>query len=560
EMDKVVTCFSKRPEAVARLICFPWAGGGSIHYARWGRLLNHSIEVYSVRLPGRESRGKEPFFQNMQQILDEVLAVLLPELKEKPFAVFGHSFGAMTSYAFAERVKNVYNLEPVHVFLSGASAPYSETRLQAPRRSHLSDEEFLQWMISLGGTPPEILASPEALKLFMPALKADLNVVENYNDCRSYAWYSCLVLIIVSVDMASLSIKPGLRCTVPDWINSNNESSATAKHTRHQSHQTRMESRALCNETTNKTTWGEYDSNRRLSDRISDITDWKKSLEACAEEVDTEMDALTLTKEAAERALAATVLPLEVTKECLTLRDGRRGNELVSDPVEAELKKEVEVIDKAQQVLQQSIEQAFKQLCLLQEARHQLTLDLQHKVEALDIDMSCLLLTVSSPEISLKPNPTRIPPGSTTPEQWLQFSQHNIIQAKEEMQASLHLRENINITIAQVQNELETQRIATRFASRKRTHQLEQAHQELQWQIKSSQDEINELKEDILRLERDLQAKMAPLKLAHTRLEYRTRRPGVDLCRDETQFGLVEETHQLNSSILALKQKLAQAR
>lgn len=56
----------------------------------------------------------------------------------------------------------------------------SETRLQSPRRSHLSDEEFLQWMISLGGTPPEILANPEALKLFLPVLRADLKVVENY--------------------------------------------------------------------------------------------------------------------------------------------------------------------------------------------------------------------------------------------------------------------------------------------------------------------------------------------------------------------------------------------
>lgn len=48
-------------------------------------------------------------------------------------------------------------------------------------------------------------------------------------------------------------------------------------------------------------------------------------------------------------------------------------------------------------------------------------------------------------------------------------------------------------------------------------------------------DEINELKGDILRLEMDMQSKMAPLKLAHTRLEYRTRRPGVDLCRDEVK-------------------------
>lgn len=46
--------------------------------------------VFAVKLPGRESRAKEPFFQNMQQIVDEVVAVLLPELKEKPFALFGH--------------------------------------------------------------------------------------------------------------------------------------------------------------------------------------------------------------------------------------------------------------------------------------------------------------------------------------------------------------------------------------------------------------------------------------------------------------------------------------
>ena len=43
-MDRVVNCFRKKPDAVARLICFPWAGGGSMHYARWGNVLNDSIE------------------------------------------------------------------------------------------------------------------------------------------------------------------------------------------------------------------------------------------------------------------------------------------------------------------------------------------------------------------------------------------------------------------------------------------------------------------------------------------------------------------------------------
>ncbi|XP_041868518.1 S-acyl fatty acid synthase thioesterase, medium chain isoform X2 [Melanotaenia boesemani] len=179
-METVISCFRKRPDAVARLICFPWAGGGSIHYARWGNVFRSSFEVFAVRLPGRESRSREPFFQNMQQIVDEVVSVLLPLLQEKPFALFGHSFGAFTSFAVADALKKVHNVEPVHMFVSGASAPYSETRMKSPKRGDLSDEDFLSWLTSIGGTPPELLANPEVLRLFLPALKADLHVVENY--------------------------------------------------------------------------------------------------------------------------------------------------------------------------------------------------------------------------------------------------------------------------------------------------------------------------------------------------------------------------------------------
>lgn len=48
-----------------------------------------------------------------------------------------------------------------------------------------------------------------------------------------------------------------------------------------------------------------------------------------------------------------------------------------------------------------------------------------------------------------------------------------------------------------------------------------------------TQEEIAELEKDICHLEEDMQAKTAPLKLVHTRLENRIKRPGMDLCRDE---------------------------
>ena len=67
-------------------------------------------------------------------------------------------------------------------------------------------------------------------------------------------------------------------------------------------------------------------------------------------------------KEQTEQALAATAVPLEVSSECLTLRDGRQGYELVVDPVDEQLKREVDLIEKVQQVLQQHIDKSFEQL------------------------------------------------------------------------------------------------------------------------------------------------------------------------------------------------------
>ncbi|XP_066441705.1 S-acyl fatty acid synthase thioesterase, medium chain isoform X2 [Eleutherodactylus coqui] len=179
-MDKLVNCFYGRPDALTRLFCFPWAGGGSLFYARWGGFFDESVEVCSIRLPGRESRSSEPFTQSMDQIIDEVITVLLPQLQGKSFVFFGHSFGAFTSFATAVRLKEKYGLEPAHLFVSGASAPHAKFLHSSIKKSELNDGEFLKWVTSVGGTPAEILGNKEALQLFLPPLKADVIVFDNF--------------------------------------------------------------------------------------------------------------------------------------------------------------------------------------------------------------------------------------------------------------------------------------------------------------------------------------------------------------------------------------------
>ncbi|KAM6235687.1 tektin-2 isoform 3-T3 [Spheniscus humboldti] len=264
-------------------------------------------------------------------------------------------------------------------------------------------------------------------------------------------------------------------------------------------------------------------------------------------------------KEAAERALQAKNLPLDVSIECLTLRESRRAIDVVRDPVEEELHKEVKVIDKAKRELQQRVDEAFEQLCLLQEARQQLSCDHRRKMEALEIDRMCLSLNVNSPNISFKVNPTRVPDGSTALDEWEQNSQHNKEHAEAEMKASTELREATVLAIAQTNNELEAQRVATEFSLRKRIRDLERAYDELKWQEQNTLEEIAEMEEDIRRLEEGLRRKTKDLKVAHTRLETRTYRPNMELCRDQVQYGLTDEVHQLEGTIRALRQKLAES-
>ncbi|NWT77809.1 SAST synthase, partial [Lanius ludovicianus] len=182
EMEKLIACAHKRPDALCRLICFPWAGGGTFQLAQWGKLFSDSIEVFCIRLPGRESRFKEPFAEDMTSIINEVTNVLLKELKEKPFAFFGHSFGSYVSFAIALHLKEKHGLEPIHLFISGGHAPHSEGFL-ALKRSLLhdaKDEEVLATLQNLGGIPYELMHNQDILKQIVLTCKKDIKVLQTF--------------------------------------------------------------------------------------------------------------------------------------------------------------------------------------------------------------------------------------------------------------------------------------------------------------------------------------------------------------------------------------------
>nr|XP_011716738.1 S-acyl fatty acid synthase thioesterase, medium chain-like [Macaca nemestrina] len=190
--EKVFNCLYKNPEATFKLICFPWVAGGSVHFAKWGQDTHDSLEVHSLRLPGRESRIEEPFANDISQLVDEVVCALQPVIQEKPFAFFGHSMGSYIAFRTALHLKENNKPEPLHLFLSSATPIHSKAWPRIPKEDELSEEQMHHYLKEFGGTPKDFVEEKELVQQYKPMIMADLNVVSSCtSNIPSKAVLSC---------------------------------------------------------------------------------------------------------------------------------------------------------------------------------------------------------------------------------------------------------------------------------------------------------------------------------------------------------------------------------
>jgi medium-chain acyl-[acyl-carrier-protein] hydrolase len=168
-----------------RLFCFPYAGGGAMAYRAWGQDLPGGIEVCPVQLPGRENRLLEPPFTRLASLVQTLLDVLRPYL-DRPFALFGHSLGALIGFELARQLQKQFGLFPAHLFVSGHRAP----QLPDPDRPlhDLPEAKFVEELRRLGGTPEVVLRDRDMLQLVLPVLRADFALCETY----TYAGWDAL--------------------------------------------------------------------------------------------------------------------------------------------------------------------------------------------------------------------------------------------------------------------------------------------------------------------------------------------------------------------------------
>jgi surfactin synthase thioesterase subunit len=163
------------------LVCLPFAGAGASSFYPWNDVAGEEIQIVAVQPPGREWRIAEEPYRDVNTAADRLYPEIAAELGggsgPAPVMLFGHSLGAVLAYELAHRFCAQPGFDVARLIVSGSPGPWTRRERRA---TGLPDSEFLGRVSEFAGYDDETLRNPEVRELILPALRADVEMHEEY--------------------------------------------------------------------------------------------------------------------------------------------------------------------------------------------------------------------------------------------------------------------------------------------------------------------------------------------------------------------------------------------
>ncbi|ROP31331.1 thioesterase II family protein [Couchioplanes caeruleus] len=173
--DRWLRRFRDGEGCTTKLVCFPHAGGWASAYRTWPAGLPADVGVLAVRYPGREDRIGEPSPSSLEALADDV-ADALDEQAGHRLVLFGHSMGASVAYEVAVRLHQ-RGRPPVALCVSARLPPKA---LVDQPRFDATDDEIIAAIVRQDESRTEVFADLELREFALPAIRADLELVNDY--------------------------------------------------------------------------------------------------------------------------------------------------------------------------------------------------------------------------------------------------------------------------------------------------------------------------------------------------------------------------------------------
>lgn len=170
-------CPQPRPQAALRLFCLPFAGAGASVYRAWPQALPDGVELRAVQLPGRESRLREARATCALQLAGAIADALEPWV-ERPFALFGYSFGALLAFETARELRRRGAPQPACLFAAARHAP--QLAAVHPPLGALPPAEFVAAIEQYYRPEDAAWNIPELRAIVLPILRDDVRLADAY--------------------------------------------------------------------------------------------------------------------------------------------------------------------------------------------------------------------------------------------------------------------------------------------------------------------------------------------------------------------------------------------
>lgn len=159
-----------------KVFCLPFAGGNKYSYRTFDQYARGLINLIHLEYPGRGMRAQEPLLDNIYDLAEDAFDQIQDQI-DGPFALYGHSMGALVGYLVAKKLVQE-DKPPCHLFLTGRRAPSIPE--DEPAAHLLPKAEFIEKLKEFGGSPPDILNDPDLMEYFEPIIRADFKALDTY--------------------------------------------------------------------------------------------------------------------------------------------------------------------------------------------------------------------------------------------------------------------------------------------------------------------------------------------------------------------------------------------
>jgi surfactin synthase thioesterase subunit len=162
-----------------KLIAFAYAGGdGHIYYRMKNKFSKYGIDLLPYMYKGRSSRVNEGCYSSLFEVGLEATEFIKNNIDvEEDYMLLGHSMGSIVAFECYQQLMRIGYKLPKKIFFSGQ---YPPDKLNKVKYDLENDTKLVYQLSKLGAISTDLLSIPEFKEIFLPIIRNDLRLIEEY--------------------------------------------------------------------------------------------------------------------------------------------------------------------------------------------------------------------------------------------------------------------------------------------------------------------------------------------------------------------------------------------